>query len=146
MPSDFHVYREQQNPQGHQSRWPVSTVTPGERDSEKHSNNPVAGGMATLRQLSTAGKRNLGSILCWLPGTNRVQGAVHARVRVPRSGEHFWLMPMRSAKLRVRPYQGDETTQILPNLWLPASLAHYVSFRSATNLQTCQLHADADRR
>jgi hypothetical protein len=30
-----HIYREQQNPQGHQSRWPVNTVTPGERDPEK---------------------------------------------------------------------------------------------------------------
>ena len=30
-----HIYREQQNPQGHQSRWPVNTVTPGERDPAK---------------------------------------------------------------------------------------------------------------
>src|SRR5579859_2615390 len=49
-----HFHGGQQKPQGHQSRWPVTIVTPGEKDGERreswdlHSHVPAVSGMCPV--------------------------------------------------------------------------------------------------
>src|SRR5450759_2277625 len=90
-----HIYREQQNPQGHQSRWPVNTVTPGERD-QLERNQTLPATMVSIMAIGVSVATSLRRNICALHLLRSICYMVARGPRCPAEGSFSgWVLPVR---------------------------------------------------